>query len=163
MALLKKKYISTLKLCNEILIFKQLLKNNNFVLFYFFQFFSSSEQLILNKCLKKYNLTSKIINKKTSIQIFKNTKHPYFANLCKNNLLLIYSKDLNTNGQEAIKELEKYKKLQLIASKLGNNLYRSSETLHYAKLSSTIRSIPLITLLQILFKLRINISFLKTL
>jgi hypothetical protein len=117
----------------------------------------------LNKLLKKFNLKSKIISKKNCNYIFKNTNYENLANICKNNLLIIYSEELNDKNQDAIKTLIKNKKLQLIASKINNNLYRPSETINYSKLLPSIQIEPLINILQIVLKLRTNISFLKTL
>lgn len=163
MTIIQKKNISTLKLYNEVLFFKNLLKNNKFILFFLFQFFNSSEQLVLNKLLKKFNLKSKIISKKNCNYIFKDSNYKNLANICKNNLLIIYSEELDNKNQEAIKKLVKNNKLQLIASKINNNLYRPTDTINYSTLPASVQTESLITILQVLLKLRTNISFLKTL
>ncbi len=162
MTIIQKKNISTFKLYTETVQFKTILNTNNFVLFYFFQFFNNKEQLILNKILKKFNLTSKIISKKSCNSVLKNTHYKNLNKICQSNVLLIYSNNnTHNNISEAMKELIKLKKMQLIAIKIENNLYKPSIAVEFAKLSQLTQLEPLKVIVQLLNKVRTNISFIK--
>lgn len=157
--MINKKNISTLKLYTETNKLKNLITENNFILFFYFQFFNNQEQLILNKLLKKHNLKSIIISKKVFNYVFNNTKYNNLSNIVNNNLLLIYSIDINNN--KAIKQLITNKKLELISAKIGEKFYRPSKVISFINLDKSIQIKPLTTIIELLSKVRSSISLLK--
>ena len=161
MTLITKKNIATFKLYTKILESKKLLNNSKFILFYFFQFLNHKEQLALKKLLKQYNLECKIINKKTCTYIFKNTSFENLQNISTNNLLLIYSTDNNLNIIKNLDKMFNNNKLQLVAAKINNNIYRSSDIQKYLKLSQNIKTAPLLIINTFLINFRSYLNYLK--
>lgn len=149
-------------LYNYNLLKNLLFKNNLF--FFFYDFINPADNAALNLIIKNQNLKITKIKKKTALVLLSDEKYNSLNNLLANNVLIITSKDINTDivlNKEVFTALSTIKSIHLTGVWLNNKIYRPSEYTTLLNLNSSIKAKPILILMQLLNNLKTSLSLKK--
>lgn len=133
-----------------------------FVLFFYHDFFDPQERINLHRQLSKYNLQTSIVSTKTIKYTFGTKSLNKLKILLSNKILIIYPKNNKEFSLEALKTLEKNKKIFLIFGIWNGKVYRHIDLNRCIKEYKTIQPKLLQTCYQPWLKLVSLLSFFKT-